>query len=179
MLFETFIIDLFTSIKKPNGALTCFVYIDGDELLNTTTLFKDVQENAESCMDRLSLAIDPVIGQSVRENKSVDLMAVVSLGDNDEVYRFKYVDGDLISNQSLNESKVYAEFLAHSNNIPTFEEMVAPSKDRLELMKRNGVKETKERYNKRVNIMRRIFSDEDIEIDDLFDLYDQYTETFF
>lgn len=99
MLFEDFVEQLFTSIKSPDGALTCFVYVDGEELLNTTCLFKDVLLDAEACADRLSLAVDPVVGQAVRENKSVFLMAVASIGDNDEVYRFKYVDGDLISSQ--------------------------------------------------------------------------------
>ena len=46
-------------------------------------------------------------------------------------------------------------------------------------MRQNSVEETKERHDKRVSIMKRVFSDEDIEIDELFDLYDQYTETFF
>ena len=208
MVFEDFIEQLFTSIKSSNGALTCFVYVDGEELLNTTCLFKDVLSDAVSCADRLSLAIDPVVGQAVRENKqyqqsrqhpqrvrihpphrtgpayhrkykSVSLMAVVSFGDNDEVYRFKHVDSDLVCNYSLNESKVYKEFVTQSNIVPTFEQMVTPSKERLKLMKQNGVTETKERYNKRVSIMKEIFSDKDIEIDDLFNLYDQYIETFF
>lgn len=179
MVFEEFIEQLFTSIKSSNGALTCFVYVDGEELLNTTCLFKDVLSDAVSCADRLSLAIDPVVGQAVRENKSVALMAVVSIGDNDEVYRFKHVDSDLVCNYSLNESKVYKEFVTQSNIVPTFEQMVTPSKERLKLMKQNGVTETKERYNKRVSIMKEIFNDKDIEIDDLFNLYDQYIETFF
>ncbi len=179
MVFEDFIEQLFTSIKSSNGALTCFVYVDGEELLNTTCLFKDVLSDAVSCADRLSLAIDPVVGQAVRENKSVALMAVVSFGDNDEVYRFKYSDGEMVSYQSLNESKIYNEFVSQAGHIPTFDEMVTPSKEQLELMRHNGVEETKERYDKRVSIMKKVFGDKDIEINELFDLYDKYTETFF
>ena len=179
MVFEDFIVDLFNSVKKPDGALTCFVYVDGEELLNTTCLFKDVLLDAEACADRLSLAVDPVVGQAVRENKSVALMAVVSIDDNDEVYRFKYFDGELVSNQSLNESKIYNEFVSQAGYIPTFDEMVTTSKEQLELMRHNGVEETKERYDKRVSIMKKVFGDKDIEINELFDLYDKYTETFF
>ena len=122
MFFEDFIEQLFTSIKSSNGALTCFVYVNGEELLNTTCLFKDVLSDAVSCADRLSLAIDPVVGQAVRENKSVSLMAVVSFGDNDEVYRFKYSDGELVSNQQYytrilkNEKKTNKKHIYNFNS---------------------------------------------------------------
>ncbi|MBQ9396567.1 MAG: hypothetical protein IJU23_13765, partial [Proteobacteria bacterium] len=58
--------------------------------MNTTCQFKDILTDADSSADRLSLAIDPVIGQAVSEHKSVSLMAVVSVGEFDEVYRFRY-----------------------------------------------------------------------------------------
>ena len=104
MLFETFIVDLFNSIKTDDGALTCFVYVDGEELMNTTCQFKDILTDADSSADRLSLAIDPVIGQAVSEHKSVSLMAVVSVGEFDEVYRFRYNGNDLECHQELNKS---------------------------------------------------------------------------
>ena len=104
MLFEDFVVDLFNNIKSPDGALSCFVYVDGEELLNTTCLFKDVLVNATACADRLSLAIDPIIGQAAREKKSISLMAVVSAGKNDEVYRFKYANGDTFRGKFRNNS---------------------------------------------------------------------------
>lgn len=182
MVFEDFIEQLFTSIKSSNGALTCFVYVDGEELLNTTCLFKDVLSDAVSCADRLSLAIDPVVGQAVRENKSVSLMAVVSFGDNDEVYRFRSADGELVCRQSLfekNHLHSIKEFIDSRNNIKSIEERAIVPDELKELMKANGVIENKERYNKRLSVLKQIHCGKPVEHTELNRLFNEYTKTFF
>ena len=180
MLFEDFVVDLFNNIKSPDGALSCFVYVDGEELLNTTCLFKDVLVNATACADRLSLAIDPIIGQAAREKKSISLMAVVSAGKNDEVYRFKYANGDLVSNQHIRENNILPKTeLCNISNKKSIEERAMVSDEVRELMKKNGITEDEERYKQRISILRKIHCGKPVEHSVLHKLFNEYTKTFF
>ena len=180
MLFEDFIEQLFTSVKSPNGAITCFVYVDGEELLNTTCLFTDVMSDNIMCADRLSLAIDPVIEQAIREDKTVSMMAVVSVGNNDDVYRFKYVDGDLVCNRPIYEKLSSQNTTLVNNNLTkTVEDRAKVSEEVRLLMKRNGAIEDEARYNKRLSILKQIHCGKPIEHDQLHKLYNELTKTYF